>query len=36
MSTCSDLADFVTINPDLKGFEFYPLYVMDMSTLYFA
>ena len=31
-----DLADFVTINPDLKGFEFYPLYVMDMSTLYFA
>ena len=31
-----DLADFVAINPDLKGFEFYPLYVMDMSTLYFA
>lgn len=30
-----DLADFVAINPALEGFEFYPLYVMDMSTLYF-
>ncbi len=30
-----DLADFVAINPKLKGFQFYPLYVMDMSTLYF-
>ena len=29
-----DLADFVAVNPNLKGFEFYPLYVMDMSTLY--
>ncbi len=29
-----DLADFVAVNPKLKGFEFYPLYVMDMSLLY--
>ena len=28
-----DLADFVAINPELEGFEFYPLYVMDMSKL---
>ena len=28
-----DLADFVAINPNLEGFEFYPLYVMDMSLL---
>lgn len=31
-----DLADFVAVNPRLKGFTFYPMYVMDMSTLYFA
>ena len=31
-----DLADFVAINPKLEGFEFYPLYVMDMSTLHWA
>ena len=31
-----DLADFVAIHPKLKGFEFYPLYVMDMSTLHWA
>ena len=31
-----DLADFVAINPELEGFEFYPLYVMDMSTLHWA
>ena len=31
-----DLADFVAINPKLEGFAFYPLYVMDMSTLYWA
>ena len=30
-----DLADFVAVNPALDGFEFYPLYVMDMSTLYY-
>ena len=30
-----DLADFVAINPQLEGFEFYPLYVIDMSKLYF-
>ncbi len=29
-----DLADFVAMNPKLKGYEFYPLYVMDMSLLY--
>ena len=29
-----DLADFVAVNPRLKGYTFYPLYVMDMSTLY--
>lgn len=30
-----DLADFVAINPELEGFEFYPLYVIDMSLLSF-
>ncbi len=29
-----DLADFVAVHPKLKGYEFYPLYVMDMSLLY--
>ena len=29
-----DLADFVAINPAVGGFQFYPLYVVDMSTLY--
>lgn len=29
-----DLADFVAVNPHLKGYEFYPLYVMDMRALY--
>ncbi len=29
-----DLADFVAMAPGLKGYEFYPLYVMDMSLLY--
>ncbi len=28
-----DLADFVGIHPDLEGFAFYPLYVIDMSLL---
>lgn len=28
-----DLADFVAINPKLEGFRFYPMYVMDMSTI---
>ena len=28
-----DLADFVVINPQLEGFKFYPLYVIDMSLL---
>ena len=31
-----DMADFVAINPELEGFEFYPLYVIDMSLLHFA
>lgn len=30
-----DLADFVAVDPNLEGFEFYPLYVIDMSKLYF-
>lgn len=30
-----DLADFVAVNPELVGFEFYPLYVIDMSLLSF-
>ena len=29
-----DLVDFVATHPKLKGYEFYPLYVMDMSLLY--
>ena len=28
-----DLADFVALNPALDGFTFYPMYVVDMSTL---
>ncbi len=31
-----DLADYVAINPALEGFEFYPLYVLDLSPLRFA
>lgn len=30
-----DLADFVAINPNLEGYQFYPLYVMDMSTIHY-
>ena len=30
-----DMADFVAINPELEGFQFYPLYVIDMSLLSF-
>ena len=30
-----DMADFVAMHPDLEGYEFYPLYVIDMSKLYF-
>ncbi len=30
-----DLSDFVAVHPDLKGYEFYPLYVIDMSKLSF-
>lgn len=30
-----DLADFVAINPAVQGYEFYPLYVIDMSKLSF-
>ncbi len=29
-----DLADFVAVNPALKGYVSYPLYVIDMSLLY--
>lgn len=31
-----DMADFVAINPALEGYEFYPLYVIDMSKLSFT
>ena len=31
-----DMADFVAISQALEGYEFYPLYVIDMSKLYFA
>jgi len=30
-----DLADFVALNPALDGYEFYPLYVIDMAKLYY-
>lgn len=30
-----DLADFVAMRPGLTGYQFYPLYVMDLSTVYF-
>lgn len=29
-----DLAEFVAINPNLDGFAFYPLYVIDLSQIY--
>lgn len=29
-----DLADFVVMKKNLDGYEFYPLYLMDMSTVY--
>ena len=29
-----DLADFVVTQPNVQGYQFYPLYVMDMSTVY--
>ena len=29
-----DLADFVAMQPDVDGYEFYPLYVMDLSGIY--
>lgn len=31
-----DMADFVAIKTNLEGFTFYPLYVMDMATIYYA
>ena len=30
------MADFVAMDPALEGYEFYPLYVIDMAKLYFA
>lgn len=30
-----DLCDLVAMNPALGGYEFYPIYVMDMSTIYY-
>lgn len=31
-----DLAEYVVINPALEGYEFYPLYILDMSTVRYA
>jgi peptide/nickel transport system substrate-binding protein len=31
-----DLADFVLLKNDLDGYEFYPLYVMDLSTVHYV
>lgn len=31
-----DMADFVAIKQDLDGFQFYPLYVMDMATIHYV
>lgn len=31
-----DLCDLVAINPKLAGYEFYPLYVMDLSRVYYV
>ncbi len=31
-----DMADFVAVKKGLEGFTFYPIYVMDMSTLYWS
>ena len=31
-----DMANLVAINPKLEGFQFYPLYVMDLSLLHFV
>lgn len=31
-----DLCDFVAMGKNVAGYEFYPLYVMDMSTVYFT
>ena len=28
-----DLAEYVVIHPSLEGYEFYPLYILDMSTV---
>ena len=30
-----DLAEFVAIKKDLDGYNFYPMYVMDMSTVHY-
>ena len=31
-----DLAEYVVINPALEGYQFYPLYILDMSTVRYA
>ncbi len=31
-----DLCDFVAISPELDGLTFYPIYVLDMSTIYYV
>ena len=29
-----DMADFVALSPEFDGYEFYPLYALDMSKIY--
>ena len=31
-----DLADFVAVNKNLTGYEFYPLYVMDLANVAYS
>ena len=31
-----DLADFVLLKNNLDGYQFYPLYVMDLSTVHYV
>ena len=31
-----DMADFVVMKQNLDGYHFYPLYVMDLSTLHYV
>ena len=31
-----DLPDFVLLKSNLEGYQFYPLYVMDLSTVHYV